>query len=339
MNISVGRILYIDEQYAWKAVGYIIYQSSDDGKSWRKVITIPAGLMSRFKSMFSLTRRLFRKGVYKMMEYKDTFLVFSDNSIFVFRPSENKLEFIGYIKGSRPLYACVFGNKLYYGEYKSNENREKIPIHSYDLVDGSWEIAAHIDGIRHIHGVFADSFEKKIWVTTGDFDHECMICYTDDGFETIKTFVSGSQDYRAIYLHFSKDTISFGTDAPDRDNYIRTLSRSNGEVITETKVGGPVFFGGVLQNLKILTTVVEPSVVNTNQYAELWLLDAKRVWKKVLQIKKDILPKKLFQYGQIWVPEGPGSVNVFWFTPIACSTDYKAICVSVREIGLIDEIL
>ena len=40
-----------------------------------------------------------------------------------------------------------------------------------------------------MHGIFIDPYDGRIWVTTGDDDHESAIWFTDDEFKTLEKVV------------------------------------------------------------------------------------------------------------------------------------------------------
>ena len=333
MKQSSGHILFVDNNSAYKVIGYDLYVSNDNGNCWKFLLSIPATKKSRFFSTFSLTRRLLRKGVYKMMKYGENFIVFSDKKIFLVDLVNEKIQCLGLFKGSRPLYPCIHHDVLYYGEYKSNLGREPVSVHSYNFFLKSWSVSYQIEGVRHIHGLFSDPYEKnRVWITTGDLDHESKILYTDDEFKSVNPFLEGKQSYRAIYIHFDDTSITYGTDAPDQSNKILTVSRSDGSVLDQVDVGGPVFYGGVAGDLKILTTAVEPSDINVSPYMELWVHQNDKGWHLAYRLKKDFFPKKLFQYGQILLPEGPGVDGKLSFTPIAGKLDYKTIFSDTKNV-------
>ncbi len=316
-----GRILYVSSELQLKSIGYQILVSKDNGHSWERNVLIPS---NKRKSIFCKSRwlqRLLRLGVYQALKYGDEFIVFADKCIYKLNTDSLKLTLLGNINGSRPLYSCIHNNNLYYGQYFSNVDRESVSIYKLDLILNSWDIIFRIKGIRHIHGIFNDPYFDRIWVTTGDLDHECKILYTDDEFKTLKTFVEGHQNYRAIYLHFAKETITYGTDAPDDQNYIYTVSRESAGIISKVPVDGPIFFGGLAGKTRILTTAVEPSKFNKTPYAELWISNNDQPFEKVIKLKKDLLAKKLFQYGQIWLPSGPGIDGLIFYSPLAVEQD------------------
>ncbi len=321
---TVGRILYVDPRRLLKAKGYALYQSVDQGVSWCKLLDVPTSPVNRILSGTTLYRRLLRKGIYKLIPAENKFFLFCDKNLFLLDESY-LLKPIGTLSGSRPLYPCYHKQKLYYGEYKRNTDRKSIRILCFDLHTESWTVPMALNGIRHIHGIFKDPYLDRLWITTGDLDHECKIMYSDDEFQSLSVFLGGSQKYRAIYLHFNQDSITYGTDAPNSTNHIFTISRTDKSVLNETPVGGPVFYGARSGGVKILTTAVEPSKVNTSPYMEIWCSSFNGEWTLKERVKKDWLPKKLFQYGHIALPDGEGLDSVFLYTPVAGKNDNRVV--------------
>ncbi len=321
---NTGRILYVDPAVQFKARGYSLYKSVDQGESWSKVLEAPVSPLTRLLSTISLYRRMLRKGIYKLLPAGGGFVLFFDNQIFLIDES-NQMKSIGQISGSRPLYPCYYKRKLYYGEYKGNPERYAINILCFDMVTEAWDVVTSVEGIRHIHGIFKDPYQDRLWVTTGDLDHECKIMYSDDEFQSLSTFLEGSQNYRAIYLHFDQDTITYGTDAPDKSNHIFTVSREDGSIVYKTRVGGPVFYGSRSGSTRILTTAVEPSEVNVSPFMEIWVSTDHGTWGLKERVRKDWLPKKLFQYGHIALPEGEGLEKTFVYTPVAGKYDNRVV--------------
>ncbi len=282
-----------------------------------------------------LVRRLLRRGVYKLLRQPSGgYVVFVDKSIYGLNAQFDKYAVLGRIEGSRPLYPCIHANQLYYGEYGGNPERKPVSIHRCHLETGVWSKAHEFHDIRHIHGIFSDPYSGRLWITTGDLDDECRILYSDDDLGSCEVFLSGAQKYRSIYLHFTEHSIIFGTDAPDEKNFIYEYSRDAIQVVGQTPVGGPVFYGGVTPEMQILVTAVEPSKINDQDYAELWVRKSDKPWTKLLKIKKDPWPKKLFQYGQILLPSGDGCEDMLVFTPVASEHDEKVIMLDTKSLPL-----
>lgn len=133
--------------------------------------------------------------------------------------------------------------EVYYGEYRSNSEREPVHIWSLEKDGRKWKSVWHFENIRHVHGVFHDPYTDSIWVTTGDMDQEAGIWRTDDRFISLCRVVGGSQQLRAVQLLFNKDYVYFGSDTPDEKNFIYRMDREGKNLENLTPVGSSVFYG------------------------------------------------------------------------------------------------
>ena len=333
-TISAGRILFVDADCLIKSIGYRLYRSVDKGSTWKFVFQFDVSWWCLWIVRIPLVRRFLRKGVYKLLQQPNGgYAVFVDKFIYGLNAQFDKSTVLGRIKGSRPLYPCIHENQLYYGEYGRNSERKPVSIHRCHLDTGVWSKAHEFHDIRHIHGIFSDPYTGRLWITTGDLDNECRIMYSEDDLGSCKVCFAGAQKYRTIYLHFTEHSIIFGTDAPDEKNHAYEYSRDPIQVVGKTPVGGPVFYGAANPEMQILTTAVEPSKINEQNYAELWVKKVDKPWIKLLKIKKDRWPKKLL-YGQILLPSGAGCEGILVFTPVASEYKEKVIILDTKSLRL-----
>ena len=102
-----------------------------------------------------------------------------------------------------------------------------------------------------------DPFEDAILVCTGDRDREVAILKTRNGFQTLEPIVQGDQQYRTTSLIPTKESILYGTDNPDGDNYVMALNRQNGSVERVQELPGPVLYGCRVGEFAVFGTMVE----------------------------------------------------------------------------------
>ncbi|MFW5811411.1 MAG: hypothetical protein ACOCWS_00400, partial [Alkalispirochaetaceae bacterium] len=81
------------------------------------------------------------------------------------------------------------------------------------------------------------------------------------------------------------------------------------------------------------STVVEPSEVNTKEFAELWVGSYADGFSLVREVKDDRLHPNLFQYVQMRFPAGPGSPGQLWITPFACREHEQSVLLEITEEG------
>lgn len=312
--ISKERFLYVDGLLQWKSKRDCVFYSSDGGNSWILFARLKPHLILSLLSRVALSARLFRLHVDHLCIVKDKVVIFGMKRIFVYN-SQGKLLSTQPLIGSRPLSICMKKNFIYYGEYCSNPERSEVRIFRSKDCGLTWEIAYALQGVRHVHGIFNDPYENAIWVTTGDNDEESTIWHTADDFETLERVIGGSQQTRAIQLLFTDEYIYFGTDTPIEPNYIYRMRRGKYIPKKLVRVGSSVFFGSKIGDILVFSTSVEPTTVNRTDACELWLSHDGSSWKKIVELKKDILSMKYFQYGQIFFPAGPGDGKQLLFSP------------------------
>ena len=207
--------------------GRRLLRSRDGGINWSEVFELPVGFRHRISGWSKPLRRLFRGGVYHVSRLGDRLVVFGNGWIYPVDLETGSLAADPQaIVGSRPLMSAVdpFGN-IFYGEYRSNDDRSPVAV--FKSADGgkSWGRAWTFDSVRHVHGVFWDPWEEAIWVTTGDEDQESVIWRTTDGFRSLQPILCGSQQTRAVQLLFTEEAVFFGSDTPREANWLYRLAR------------------------------------------------------------------------------------------------------------------
>lgn len=209
-------------------------------------------------------------------------------------------------RGSKPLNICVTESGLiFFGEYFQNLGKDSVHIYKSSDDGRNWSIAYTFaaGNINHVHGVFYDKYTGRVWVTTGDRDNECIIGYTEDEFTTFTEVFRGGQEYRTCQLFFYKDFIVFGTDTQYEQNVIKKFDRQTLEIVNLQEVQGSVIKGGQVGDVSFISTTVEPSKVNTDKYAHLWVTKDGIHWEERYKAKKDWLPATLFQFGTFEFPQ------------------------------------
>src|SRR5699024_1499253 len=153
--------------------GRTLFMSKDSGSSWQQWCRLPVSYFSLLCVTSRWGSRLTRKEIYHIIRVNEDYMAcFGFGKIYLIEKETAKIEEIGIVKGSRPLKVCSDGQRIYYGIYTGNEERDPIHLYSYDLENEEWSVVNSFENIRHIHGVFWDKYESKLWVSTGDLDHE-----------------------------------------------------------------------------------------------------------------------------------------------------------------------
>lgn len=331
-----GSVHFVDGETVYASRGNAIFRSQDGGKRWTELLRLPLSWYEYLQSATRLSRRLFRSGIHHLVPGHDGSLVIVGfGKIFVYNTGRGQLHANpSTIQGSRPLALCDAGRgRWYYGEYRGTWGRGSV--HVWGSYDGGryWEPVFRFDSVGHIHGVYQDPFTGASWVTTGDEDAESGIFVTEDDFKTVEQVVSGSQQFRAIRLLFTQNHVYFGSDTLHEKNHIYRIIRRTGQIETLQRVEGSVFHGGYAGSRLFFSTACEPSIVNTTRLAMVWMSEGGEDWRVVASFQKDPWHPKLFQYGQVFFPAGPGVSDHIWLTPFATVHDQTSFKLSLETVS------
>lgn len=317
------RIVEVGEDSLIGARGYRLFRYTLSTGKWSyigKVADAKFALAARFR----LLSRLLRTEIHFFTTLSGGAQVcVAKNGIFKFNKTNRRFEkCFDITRGSRPLNLCedTRGN-LYFGEYFHNAERE--PVHIYCSTDqgNTWKIVYSFPAgsIRHIHGIHADPYTGALWVTTGDLEGECIIGYTTDQFASFNTVFRGGQEYRACNLLFFNDKVVYGTDSETAQNFIKQFDRNTLIVTDIASIQGSVISSVKAGDKCFLSTTVEPSEVNLDQNAYLWMVDnAGGKASVIASYRKDRLDHIYFQFGLCRLPEYKTSKsNYIYFTGAA----------------------
>jgi len=339
--IPSAKALYIDKNTLYIARGYSIYKSSDNTEHWTldgRIEDFKYAFLGRFSRLLN---RLLRIEVSNMLVLDDgTRILSAKKGIFVAKPGSQKyIKTFDIIRGNKPMNICLDNDgSLYFGEYFLNgkfvdTQREEVHIYRSEDRGQSWKICYTFpkNTVRHIHGIFYDSYTNRLWVTTGDRDNECMIAYTSDKFKSLEIVKTGSQKYRAVTLLFYNDYIIYGTDTEHEKNYIYSFLRDSDDDDCLQELQGSVLTATQSGNMAALSTAVEPSKVNNYAYVHIWLSENGLEWKDIYSAKKDKWSYKYFQYGRITFPQYAIRKNKLFFNGHALENiDNKTILYSFK---------
>lgn len=280
--------------------GYLL----EHGNESFRIIDGKYGLLSRF----GMTRRFFRAeltGLYQLRS--GDIIAVAKKGLFLQKGGKGSfIRCFDIPRGSKPLNICIVpSGKVFFGEYFQNMDRQSVNIYGSEDNGQTWNIVYTFPegNINHIHGLFFDKYTNRIWMATGDRENECIIGYTENEFKTFVEVFRGGQEYRTCQLFFYKDFIVFGTDTQYQQNVIKEFDRKTLEITELQKVQGSVIKGGQVGDVAFLSTTVEPSDVNTDKWAHLWVTKDGLHWEEKYKAKKDWLPATLFQFGTFEFPQ------------------------------------
>ena len=313
----------------------VIYRSEDDGQTWSPFGRLPLTLAQRFKSSGRLSRRLFRAAVHHVIPLADGALVVFGYRAIWRLDSAGRCTGESALHGSRPLCVAIADDVVYYGEYHANPDGSPVHVWASSDRGATWAPIHRFTGVRHVHAVFRDPYDRALWVTTGDSDHAAGIWRTRDRFETVERVAGGSQQTRAVQLLFTREHVYFGSDAPAGGNHLYRLRRANGSIERLQTVEGPVYYGCRAGNRLFFSTACEPPTLRETRDVAVWSSADGQQWRRIAAFRKDGWPARLFQHGHVLFPAGPVTVEAegVWLTPVAVDGDQQSLKIGVAAKG------
>lgn len=290
---------YINED----AIGYISYHLRDKYSHY---------------SCNAITRRLFRAEITGLYILGDNSMIaIAKKGIFKCEPEGGYFRKVFTIpRGSKPLNLCILPNgHIFFGEYFQNVKKDAVNIYGSEDNGETWRVTYTFEAgnINHVHGVFFDKYTNRMWVLTGDRENECIIGYTEDEFKTFHEVLRGGQEYRSCQLFFYKDFIVYATDSQYIENEIRAIDRKTLKITTLAKIQGSAIKGGQTGNVSYLSTTIEPSEVNKDRFAHIWVTKDGLHWEDKFKAEKDSWPS-IFQFGTFEFPQNAYHEGRLWFS-------------------------
>ena len=266
--------------------------------------SVPKSFMEYLFSWHSLFRRAMRMEISSLTVLDKTLIAVKRGAIITKSPDQQKFRITHRIlRGSRPLNLCQFDDHVYWGEYFSNSSREEVHIFSSsDGIEWNPVYTFPSGAIRHIHGIYKDPIRKGMWVLTGDNDHESGLWFTKDYFKSLQCIVSGTQKARAVSIIPALTSLIVPMDSPNEINYIHRYDLEEDTFVPLCQIAGSAFNRYTTPSLSLISTIVEPSTINTAKHVQLYASIDLENWIKVAQLKMDFWSKlsmKIFRYPEI----------------------------------------
>lgn len=261
-------------------------------------------------SNFRLGQRLLRFMIYNALPLADgsIFLTFG-KQIGVLK--NGKYQELGdVVRPFRVLRgACAMGadGVVYFGEYLDNPERGEMHVYRYRTGADGVEIAYTFSPktIRHIHGVYRDTFSNDLYCLTGDSESESRIVKTSDNFQTVETVGTGDETWRTVSVQFTPYALFYATDAEFRQNYIYRFDRQTGERRILAEIDGPVYYSQKIGDDIFFVVTAELAPVQTKPQASIWHVNAEGKAQEIYSVRKQIPNKKavaLFMPGTLHFP-------------------------------------
>lgn len=221
----------------------------------------------------------------------------------------------------------------YYGEY--NDDPGGCRVARVDAarrkVEVCWSFAR--SEIRHIHAIHYDRFRDRLWICTGDRDHESSFYYTDDEFATVHRFAGGDQSWRGIAMLFDETGMEWGMDAgkdapADAINLIYRYEFESARRTQLATIGNPAYAAcEFTDGTAMMQTSFEPGrKQDTREEAALWFRGQDRQWRQCLGLPYAPKPRPgVSRYGFIMLPQGISPAGRVLGTPVNCRTGHYTL--------------
>lgn len=309
------KALAVFDNHFVGAKGYRLYNYYFDGHTRPEYVGRIVDYKYSFFSKFKLTRRFMRAEVNGLYCLPDgSRLTIARKGVFRCEAGAKKFYKCFDVKrGSRPMNLCVTPTgEIYFGEYFANLGKSAVNIYTSKDGGKSWSVVyTFAEGnINHIHGLYWDKYTGSIWIVTGDRENECIIGNTNDGFKTLNIVFRGGQEYRSCVLFFYPEYVVYATDSQYIKNEIKCFNRTTREISVIQSVQGSVIKGTQCGDVALVSTAVEPSEVNLDRNAYVWLSNDGLNWSQIYQGTKDSLPS-IFQFALFETPQYYASTSKY----------------------------
>ncbi len=323
MKLEIERIekgiavQYADASLSLASRGSEILISRDAGIQWHHLLTLPGGTKLG-RTATDIVERLTRGGVRLIKHIEgDTFLCLFEGSFFRFNTQTSDSQRLWTLARGRRILrngVCVLGSTILVGDYWTNGRREDVRVHTIDLATGvaTRFLTIPTPTVRHVHLVQTDPFSDRIWIGTGDEDHECLVLRVDPSNPRLQTVGGGSQRWRCITLVFTQDAVYWGSDNHTGSNAIFRYGRAARTVDVIGPVIGPVYYAVKRGGNTVFGTTVEKGEGDQDGWGRLYVLDGNETITEVFKAQKDLWPIRLFGYAIHEFADGPEETDTFW---------------------------
>jgi hypothetical protein len=319
---NLRALAWNDEQlYASRGYTVLRGRTVGDNFEWEQVAQFRPPSWRLLSSRHRLTFRLVRDGFHALARLSNGSLVGAvPHAIVVATPGEHEFRVSHrVIRGTRPLHFAVTpDNRIFWGEYFDNPQRDQVHIYGSTDLGETWEPAYTFQKreIRHVHNIVYDRWRNCLWISTGDNGQECRILRASCDFATVEQILAGSQQTRCVALLPREDGIYFASDTPVESNHLYHMNVA-GEVTRVGDVNSSSIYGCCVGEALFFSTMIEPSAVNRDRTVRLYVSRGGREWSGILEWAKDEWSPHWFQYGNAFLPDGNNTTGLLAVSTIA----------------------
>lgn len=340
-TILKGRALFQAPDKIWVAKGMTFYAIDYAGKRLTPKYRV-GGSMDWLIGTFRLSRQLLRVGLHHLLPLANgNILVTSKRIAYIVSPEGKVLNTFSGFQGNKPAHqgVCVTPDgTIFFAEYLLNTNRD-FSVRLFRSTDNgeSYQVVKEWPAgyIRHLHFVKWDSYEKCLWLGTGDYgesNRECRLYKSTDNGYSWELLGSGNQDWRAIGVCFTKEAVLWGTDAgscPDTVHFVK-MDRHSQKLEILADLEGPCHGCASYEDGRaFFSTGIEGGENEKDRFARLKeYKDGKLIdhW----QLEKDIWSVKL-QCGVMRFPLGTENCNRVVFTTMGLKGHGECVMIEKTE--------
>ncbi|MFW6026548.1 MAG: hypothetical protein ACOCRX_09415 [Candidatus Woesearchaeota archaeon] len=267
-----------------------------------ELFTFPVAKKEKIFIKHPITNKILRLGPHSLQKKDNLFVISLRKRIIVIK--NNNILFFKNFNGSRPLNISRHNNYFYWGEYFSNPERKEVKIFSLNSDKMIWEpiFTYPENSIRHIHSIVYDNYRNGFWIQTGDKNDESALWFTTD-FKDVKPYGNLSQDSRAVKIIPTKNFLVVPTDTPQQRNFINYYYPQDNNLEQIIDLPGSAFHAEETKSYFVVSTVVEPSVINKSKESTIWINNKKdKNWYLLFSAKKNFFPlsyQKYFRYAEL----------------------------------------
>jgi hypothetical protein len=311
-------IHHADERGVWATRGRQILFRAEGGGSWRSVGRFPRRPLDPLGVARTASRllRLDRATVHATSGG----VLLGIRGGVVHRFEDGRADPLGGIQGNCLMNRAIAetcAGVLFFGEYLIDARRPiriwRVPP-DLSRMEPVYEFSAPT--IRHVHGIHPDPFQPgRLWFTTGDFDGECFVGFTDDGFAHVELLGDGGQNWRTVGLLFEPDRLVWLTDSELARNRVVSMDRRTASLHFHGELSSSTWYTAkTTDGVHLATTTVEPGPSILARHA--FVLDSRDAlcWREAAAFEKDRLPMPWFKFGTLSLPSGRFSSGRFWLS-------------------------
>lgn len=329
---------------------YITQQLRKDFRLPRKSNTL-LGRLKDFLARSWLRQHFFPVvGISNLVELPNRDIIIIYDQVFWYSPQHHDQFAVALPCAEKPAMAPPLrggiavhdkSNCSYFGEYLNGHDRPirvfRIDV-SRRMVEACWSFSRC--EIKHIHAIHYDRFRNRLWICTGDLDHESAFYYTDDEFCSVHRFAGGDQSWRAIALLFDETGMEWGMDAgkdapAEAINRIYRYDFQTGARTEQAVIGNPAYSALAFEDgTALMQTSFEPGrLQNTAEEMTLWFRDVDRYWHPCYSVPYQLGSiQGAGKYGHIFLPAGISPQGQALFTPFNCPKgNYRLQVIRLKE--------